>query len=87
MWSTSVSGGSFPCRFHTTMGTSHTSHAATQQTSSSWNHSVIRAASHSSQPALAAGRHNVYMLTVVPGCTDVPAAGSSERTVVEPAGP
>ena len=35
MCSTSASGGSLPCCFHTTMGTSQTSQSATQQVSSS----------------------------------------------------
>ena len=37
------------CTFHTTIGTEHDSHSATQQTSSSNHHVVIRAASHNSQ--------------------------------------
>ena len=35
MWATSSSGGTAPWCFHTTIGTSHTSQSATQQTSSS----------------------------------------------------
>jgi hypothetical protein len=49
MCCSSSAGGSVPCPFHTTMGTSHTSHAAIQQMSSSWYQGVKRAASHSSQ--------------------------------------
>ena len=50
MWSRSVAGGAMPCDRHTTMGVAQASHSATQQTSSSWNHGLSRAASHSSQP-------------------------------------
>jgi hypothetical protein len=49
MCASSSSGGSVPCPFQTTIGTSQTSHAAIQQMSSSWYHGVNRAASHSSQ--------------------------------------
>ena len=68
------------------MGTPHTSQSATQQTSSSWNHSVIRAASHSSHPApvrLTGCRRS----TVAPTGTDDPADGTVETTVVAPGGP
>ena len=44
-----VGGGSVPWTRHTTIGTAQISHSAIQQTSSSWNHSVIRAASQRSQ--------------------------------------
>ena len=74
MCSTSASGGSLPCCFHTTIGTPHTSQSATQQVSSSWCHSVIRAASHSSHAA-GGPAHPVYTSTVEPTGTDVPAAG------------
>ena len=77
-----ASGGESPCCFHTTMGTSHTSQAATQQTSSSWNHSVMRAASHSSHPASGlltwcTGRR------WCPGGPRCPRPGPSRCTVVE----
>ena len=38
--------------FHTTIGTAQISHSAIQHRSSSWNHAVIRAASHRSQSAM-----------------------------------
>ena len=40
----------------TTIGTAQISHSAIQQMSSSWNHGVIRAASHRSQPSRRARR-------------------------------
>ena len=75
-----------PCCFHTTMGTPHTSQSATQQVSSSWCHSVIRAASHSSQPATVR-THRVYRSTVEPTGTEVPADGDVETTTALPGGP
>ena len=42
-------GGSVPWNRHTTMGTEQISQSAIQQTSSSWNHGVMRAASQRSQ--------------------------------------
>ena len=83
MWSTSASGGSLPCCFHTTIGTPHTSQSATQQVSSSWYHSVIRAASHSSHAAAGAAHAGVD----VDGRADRhrrPAAGDVDTTVVRP---
>ena len=38
---------------HTTIGVAQISHSAIQQMSSSWNHGVMRAASHRSQPSRA----------------------------------
>src|SRR5690242_16855940 len=52
MCSSSDAGGAVPCPRQTTIGTAQISHSAIQQMSSSWNHSVMRAASHRSQWSL-----------------------------------
>ncbi len=46
------SGGVTPWCRHTTIGVEQISHSAIQQISSSWNHSVMRAASQRSQLSL-----------------------------------
>ena len=51
----SLSLGSVPCCFHTTIGTKQDSHSAIQQTSSSNHHVVILAASHNSHVGVMAG--------------------------------
>src|SRR4029450_11232991 len=51
MWARASAGGSVPWRRHTTMGLAHTSHSATQHTSSSWYQGVIFIARQRSQPA------------------------------------
>src|SRR5512144_1237610 len=49
MCANSSPGGATPWLRQTTIGTAQISHSAIQQTSSSWNHGVMRAASHRSQ--------------------------------------
>src|SRR5689334_4861035 len=62
MWASSSAGGATPCPRHTTMGTAQISHSAIQHTSSSWNHSVMRAASQRSHSA----ENSRSVMTVLP---------------------
>src|SRR5215472_1758184 len=52
MCSSCSGGGAVPCQRHTTMGTSHTSHSAIQQMSSSWYQGVMRLARQRSQSSM-----------------------------------
>ena len=63
----SSGGGSVACIRHTTMGTAQISQSATQHTSSSWYQVVSRAASQSSQPAVAPPTSLIW---AVPGRAD-----------------
>ena len=78
MWARCAAGGSVPWWRQTTIGTSQISHSAIQHTSSSWNHCVIRAAVHRSQPSRAGGGTNAC-----PGAGDDLGSGA----VTRPAGP
>ena len=71
-------GGSVPWKRHTTIGTAQISHSAIQQTSSSWNHGVMRAASQRSQSSTL--RELRRRLTQAPTATSCDAASTSRRT-------
>ena len=82
MCSSSSAGGSVPWPRHTTIGTAQISHSAIQQTSSSWNHSVIRAASQRSQSA-----SNAYASRHAVGAPRPALGGARTRTRAASSGP